>query len=82
MALFLIILMIIGIRALGFGIRVFGKLLGLWITLVIFGAILSAVIGLTFKALPLLLVIAGIYWLVKKSDEERKCNIVETDYRC
>ena len=81
MALLFIIMMIIGLRFLGFSIRVFGKLLGLWITLVIIGAILSAVIGLTFKVLPLLLIVAGIYWLIRKSEEERKTGIVETNCR-
>ena len=81
MALFLIILMIIGIRAFGFGIRVFGRLLGLWITLIIVGSILSAMIGLTIKALPLILVIAGICWLVRRSDTAGRTDVVETDYR-
>ena len=81
MALFLIIMMIIGIRVLGFGIRIFGRLLGLWITLIIFGAILSGIIGLTFRALPVLLVLAGIYWIIRYSGEERHTGSAGNDYR-
>ena len=81
MALLLIIMMIIGIRVLGFGLRVFGKLLGLWITIIIIGSIFSAIIGLTFKALPLLLILAGIYWIIRYNGRNDQTESPDNTYR-
>ena len=65
MALFLIILMIIGIRIFGWIVRNFGKIFGVIfgiMGLILVTSVLFGLIGLLFNALPLLFVIGIIYW--------------------
>ena len=68
MALFLIMIMILGIRLFGFIVRTFGKLIGTFFGVFLVMIIIGGLLGLITQFLPFIVICLGVYLLVHRSE--------------